>query len=266
MEGTGCGNERMKPMSQPDEEAPQPVRGRHRTPRHDRGAARTRHRWWFLRDVAGVFVIAILVSLLIKTLLVQAFYIPSASMEPTLHGCPRCVSDWVLVNKQTGHMGGVQRGDIVVFSDPGGWLGHGFSTPGPQSRVHEVLAFIGLAPSTSQNDLVKRVIGVAGDTVEGRDGKVYVNGVRLVEPYLFPGDSSSDVNFKVTVPADKLWVMGDHRSASGDSRFNQQGPGKGFVPVQDVLGRAFVTIWPLDRVGFLGRPATFDRPGVAPKR
>ncbi len=253
-------------MSHLDEEAPQPVRGRHRKPLHDPDAAPTRRRWWFLRDVAGVFVIAILGSLLIKTLLVQAFYIPSESMEPTLHGCPRCVGDRVLVNKQTSRMGGVQRGDIVVFNDPGGWLGHGFSTPGPQSRVHEVLAFIGLAPSTSQNDLVKRVIGVAGDTVEGRSGKVYVNGVRLVEPYLFPGDSSSDVNFKVTVPAHQLWVMGDHRSASADSRFNQQGTGKGFVPVQDVVGRAFVIVWPLDRVGTLGRPATFDQPGVAPKR
>jgi len=106
-------------------------------------------------------------------------------------------------------------------------------------------------------------VGVAGDTVEGRDGKVYVNGVRLVEPYLFAGDSSSDVDFKVTVPANKLWVMGDQRSASGDSRFNQQGPGQGVVPVHDVLGRAFVTVWPLDRVGSLGRPATFDKPGVA---
>jgi signal peptidase I len=250
-------------MSHLDEEAPPPVRGRHRTRRHQR-AASTRHRWSFLRDVAGVFVIAILGSLLIKTLLVQAFYIPSASMEPTLHGCPRCVGDRVLVNKLTSRMGGVQRGDVVVFNDPGGWLGHGFSNPGPQSRVHDVLAFIGLVPSTSQNDLVKRVIGVAGDTVEGRDGRVYVNGVRLVERYLFPGDSSTDVAFKVTVPANKLWVMGDHRSDSEDSRFNQQGPGKGFVPVQNVLGRAFVIVWPLDRVGSLSRPATFDQPGLTP--
>ncbi len=213
-----------------------------------------------------ILVTAILVSLLIKTFLVQAFFIPSASMEPTLHGCPRCVSDWVLVNKQTSPLGGVQRGDVVVFNDPGGWLGHGFSTAGSQSRVHDVLAFIGLAPSASQNDLVKRVIGVGGDSVEGKGGKVYVNGVRLVEPYLFPGDSSSDVDFTVTVPANELWVMGDHRSDSGDSRFHQQEPGKGFVPMKDVIGRAFVIVWPLDRVGSLGRPATFDHPGVAPKR
>ena len=213
-----------------------------------------------------ILVTAILVSLLIKTFLVQAFFIPSASMEPTLHGCPRCVSDWVLVNKQTSLLGGVQRGDLVVFDDPGGWLGHGSSTAGRQSPVHDVLAFIGLAPSTSQNDLVKRVIGVGGDSVEAKGGKVYVNGIRLVEPYLLPGDSSSDVDFTVTVPANELWLMGDHRSDSGDSRFHQQEPGKGFVPMKDVIGRAFVIVWPLDRVGSLGRPATFDHPGVAPKR
>ena len=256
----------MEPMSQPDEAGPQPVRGRHRTSRQDSGAAPRRHRWWFLRDLVGVFLVAMVVSLLIKTVFFQAFFIPSGSMEPTLHGCPRCVSDWVLVNKLTNRLGGVHRGDIVVFHDPGGWLGHDFSTPAaPQSRLHDVLAFIGMAPSNSQSDLVKRVIGVGGDTVEGRGGKVYVNGVRLVEPYVFTGDSPTAVDFNVTVPAKELWVMGDHRSDSSDSRFHLHDPGKGFVPVTDVVGRAFVIIWPLDRVGSLDRPATFDQPGLAPK-
>jgi signal peptidase I len=188
---------------------------------------------------------------LVKAFLVQSFFIPSASMEPTLHGCPSCDNDRVLVNKLITRTGGVHRGDIVVFHDPGGWMAH-FSkaAAAPQSRVSEVLALVGLAPSNI--DLVKRVIGVGGDTVEGRAGKVYVNGAPLVEPYLFPGDSPTEIDFKVTVPVDTLWVMGDHRSDSDDSRYQQQKPGKGFVPVKDVLGNAFAIIWPPDRIGALG--------------
>jgi len=204
--------------------------------------------------VAFIFVTATVVSLLIKTVLVQAFYIPSGSMEPILHGCTGCVGDRVLVNKLTSRMGGVQRGDIVVFRDPGGWLRdqHPSTTPEKQNRVYDTIAFIGFLPSRSENDLIKRVIGVGGDTVEGRSGKVYVNSIPLEEPYVFPGNRASQADFRVTVPAEKLWVMGDHRAASSDSRFNQQGPGKGFVPVENVVGRAFVIIWPLGRVGSLG--------------
>ena len=229
-----------------------------------------RGRWSWLRGGVGVLVIAILGSMLIRAVLLQAFYIPSGSMEPTLHGCPGCFGDRVLVNKLTGRLGGVQRGDVVVFHDPGGWLGHGFSTSAPHARVNntlvsDILAFTGLAPSNSQSDLVKRVIGVGGDTVEGRGGNVYVNGVRLVEPYIFPGDSPTALAFKVIVPVDNLWVMGDHRSDSDDSRYQRQQPGKGFVPVKDVVGRAFVIIWPLGRIDTLNRPATFDQLGVGTK-
>ena len=194
-----------------------------------------------------------MVSLLIKTILVQAFFIPSGSMEPILHGCEGCPNnDRVLVNKLTTRMGGVHRGDIVVFRDSDGWL-RGPHAPAPESqnRVREALAFIGFAPSSSENHLVKRVIGVGGDTVEGRGGKVYVNATLIKEPYVFPGNSPSQADFRVTVPAEKLWVMGDHRSASADSRFHQAGPGKGFVPVEDVVGRAFAIVWPLNRAGSL---------------
>ncbi|MDQ1483579.1 MAG: signal peptidase [Actinomycetota bacterium] len=220
----------------------------------------TRSGWSLMRDVVTIILTALVASLLIKTFLVQPFVIPSGSMESTLHGCPTCPNgDRVLVNKRTRQMGGVQRGDVVVFRDNYGWLSSHPEAPGLQTRLHDALAFVGLVPTTSESHLVKRVIGVGGDTVEARDGKVYVNGLLLNEPYVFAGDRSSEVGFRVTVPADRLWVMGDHRSESGDSRFHQQGPGKGFVRVQDVVGRAFAIIWPLDRMGSLERPKTFAR-------
>jgi signal peptidase I len=206
-------------------------------PRHESSARTTRGSWSLAREGAGILVAATVLSLVVKMFLVQPFFIPSGSMEPTLHGCKGCGGDRVLVNKLTDQMGGVDRGDVIVFHDSYGWL----------------------PPETGETDLIKRVIGVGGDTVEARRGKVYVNGTQLDEPYVWPGDRPSDVDFRVTVPIGKLWVMGDHRSESGDSRFHQQGPGEGFVPEKDVLGRAFVIIWPPNRAGSLDRPTTFDR-------
>ena len=201
----------------------------------------------------GTLVAAILVSLFVKTLLIQAFLIPSGSMEPTLHGCPGCVDDRVLVSKLTTRLGGVHRGDIVVFHDYSGWLQSTSSTRGSelQDRVHDTLAMIGLAASSNEGDLIKRVMGVGGDTVEGRDGNLYVNGRQVEEPYVFPGDSPSETDFTVLVPDGKLWVIGDHRGESADSRFHVHDPGRGFVPVTDVVGQAFVIVWPLGRVGSL---------------
>jgi signal peptidase I len=225
----------------------------------DPDASGAQRAWSLLREVAGILVASILVSLFVKTFIVQAFFVPSGSMEPTLHGCAGCFNDRVLVNKQTGLLGGIHRGDVVVFHDSDGWLPPAL-TSGDQGGLHEALVFIGLAPSNAESNLVKRVIGVGGDTVEGRGGKVYLNGTPLTEPYVFPGNHASDITFKVTVPPDKLWVMGDHRSESADSRFHQGDPGKGFVPVSEVVGRAFVIAWPLDRAGTLNRPSTFDQP------
>src|SRR5450759_5690334 len=254
-------------MSQPIGDGLGDHRSRSRRHRHQGPNTHpARGRWSLLQEMAAIMVTALVVSLIIKTVLVQAFFIPSESMEPTLHGCPGCLGDRVLVNKLTDQMGGVSRGDIVVFHDSSGWLTPASSTPGLESRVQDALATIGLAPTTSESDLFKRVIVIVGDTVEGRGGKVYVNVTQLDEPYVFSGNSPSDVDFRVTVPVGKLWVMGDHRSESADSRFHMHDPGKGFIPVKDVVGRAFVIVWPLDRIGSLNRPATFDRLSVSPRR
>ncbi len=202
-----------------------------------------------------------MISVLIKTFLVQAFYIPSGSMENTL-----LVNDRVLVNKLTDKPDEIHRGDIVVFRDPGGWLaGNGESTVddgGVRGAVRDALVFIGLAPAVSEEDLIKRVIGVGGDHVVGKGNRVSVNDVELAETYIFPGDQPTEQDFDVTVPEGSLWVMGDHRSVSEDSRAHQDLPGKGFVPVDDVIGRAFTIVWPLDRSQLLRAPDTFDQPGL----
>jgi signal peptidase I len=217
----------------------------------------------FLREVPVILVTALVVSVLIKTFLVQAFFIPSGSMEPTLHGCQGCLGDRVLVNKLVSHAGGIHRGDVVVFRDSSGWLPAAPPSTGLGGLVRGGLEFVGLAPSTTEGDLIKRVIGVGGDTVEGRDGRVYVNGAPLDEPYVLSGNRPTDIDFRVTVPAGRLWVMGDHRAESADSRVHQQDPGGGFVPVADVVGRAFVIVWPLGRTAALHRPPTFDQQRLA---
>ncbi len=207
-----------------------------------------------LRETVIVVAIALGLSLLVKTFLVQAFYIPSVSMEDTLK-----VGDRVVVSKLTPGPFTLKRGDIIVFTDPGDWLAPG-SVPEPQrGPVRSVLTFVGLLPNDSGNHLIKRVIGMPGDHVVCCDtsGHVEVNDTALDEPYLHPGDEPSDKTFDVRVPAGKLWVMGDHRQESEDSRY------KGFVPLSSVTGRAMAIVWPFDRADWLSRPeATFAK--VAP--
>ncbi|WP_249138583.1 signal peptidase I [Phycicoccus avicenniae] len=213
-----------------------------------------------VKEVALVLVMAMVLSFVVKTWFLQAFYIPSGSMEETL-----LVGDRVVVSKLTPGPFDLERGDVVVFEDPGDWLG-GTPEPDPRSgipgAVNDALVFVGLLPSESENHLIKRVVGLPGDRVVCCDeGRLTVNGARIEEPYVFPGDVPSSVTFDVTVPEGRIWVMGDHRSDSEDSRFHDpEGTGaEGSVPVDRVTGRAIAVVWPLPRLGWLSDfPATFS--------
>lgn len=210
-----------------------------------------------VREIVLVLVIALGLSLLIKTFLVQAFFIPSPSMENTL-----IVGDRVLVSKLTPGPFSIRRGDVVVFSDTGDWLPSDpqASQGAVRDGIRSALTFVGLLPANSDEHLIKRVIGLPGDRVACCDaaGRLTVNRTAVSEPYLYPGDEPSDAKFSVTVPAGRLWVMGDHRSLSADSRAHREKPGDGAVPISSVVGRAFVLVWPLDRAKILHNPgATF---------
>lgn len=211
----------------------------------------------WLRETAIVLVSALILSLLVKTFLVQAFWIPSQSMHDTL-----IEDDRILVSKLAPGPLQVHRGDIVVFKDPGGWLADQVATPvsGAQRVVNDVLTFVGLRPVDAGQHLVKRIIGLPGDHVAcaGPGSPVTVNGVALDEPYLAPFAQPSSMTFDITVPADSLWVMGDNRDHSEDSRYHQGNPGGGSIPMANVVGVAFVVVWPADRWATLRNPgATF---------
>jgi len=216
---------------------------------------RRRRNWLvFLRDVLIIVLIAVLVSFLVKTFLVRSFYIPSGSMEDTL-----LVNDRILVDEVTPRFGGYERGDIVVFRDPGGWLPPS-SEPERSPFVEGiewVLSLVGLSAPDSDDHLVKRIVGLPGDQVVccNAIGQLTVNGVPIDEnAYVKLPEGESLVSadpFDVVVPADSLWVLGDNRYRSKDSRYNTDQPGNGFVPVENVVGRAFVITWPLARFGTL---------------
>jgi signal peptidase I len=188
----------------------------------------------FLHELPILFVVALALAIILKTFVVQAFFIPSGSMEPTLEP-----GDRVLVQKV---VYGPDRGDVIVFSDPQG-------RPGPDRGI--VGGFVDWLSSTlgierpEHEDFIKRVIGLPGETVELRDGRLFVDGVQIPEPYLEGTVDTRDYG-PVKVPQGALFVLGDNRLNSNDSRF-----GLGFVPVDKVVGRAFAIVWPPSRVGWI---------------
>jgi signal peptidase I len=203
--------------------------------------------------MAGLLAIALVLAVVVKAFFVQAFYIPSASMHDTL-----VENDRILVQKVSyWGSGGPHRGDVVVFSDPGGWLGAAETRP-PGNPLTRVLETVGLYPAGGH--LVKRVIGVGGDEVRCCDarGRITVNGVPLDErPYLPPGEKPSLIDFDVKVQKGYVWVQGDNRSDSADSRVHLGDPGGGQVPVDDLVGKVFAVVWPLGHAKTLRTPATF---------
>lgn len=204
----------------------------------------------FLRDLIIIIVIAFLASYALKTFLLRSFYIPSGSMKETLQ-----VDDRILVNQLVPTVQDVERGDVIVFKDPGGWL-HPQAMPEQSTGIRKLLEEVGLIAEVTDEYVVKRVIGVGGDRVVCCDanGLVTVNDVPIREPYIVLPEGAtkvSQIDFDVTVPEGAFWVMGDNRYASQDSRYNQDQPGKGFVSEEEVVGRAFLLNWPLDRFGLL---------------
>ena len=211
-----------------------------------------RNKGSLLKELPILVVVALVVSLFIKSFLVQFFYIPSGSMENTLQ-----IQDRVAVNKVPFISDNIKRGDIVVFRDPNNWLPENVenSSNSLVANAKSLLVTVGVLPNPAKQYLVKRVIGVAGDRVvcctEGK--KLSINGVEVTEPYIYGGDAPSDMKFDVTVPEGKLWVLGDHRGASADSRYHQEDINSGFVPLERVSGRVVAVIWPFKNLTYVPR-------------
>ncbi|PYC79153.1 signal peptidase I [Streptomyces tateyamensis] len=259
----GHGRDHLADGAEPPAAGPEPLAD-------DEGSRRPveRKQRSFWKELPILIGIALVLALVIKTFFVQAFSIPSESMQNTLQ-----VGDRVLVDKLTPWFGAKpDRGEVVVFHDPGGWLGE---VPSQESSnpvvrgIQDVLSFIGLMPSANEKDLIKRVVAVGGDTIECQgNGPLKVNGVALNEPYVF--DSNPELGAcgnkpfgPVKVPSGRLWVMGDHRDDSLDSRYHMDQPGGGSVPVDNVVGRAFVVAWPLNHWSTLPVPSTFGQKGLS---
>ena len=224
-------------------------------------ARRGRRKRSFWREFPILVVIALLLAVVIKTYAIQAFFIPSGSMENTLE-----INDRVLVNKLVYDVRSIHRGDIVVFNGDGSW-DPGTVPTDTNFVVKFAQGFASMFGFGHPGDiLIKRVIGLPGDKVACCDaqGRVTVNGVPLTEgSYLYPGDTPSEIRFNIVVPPGRLWVMGDHRLISDDSRSHLGDPGGGTVPESAVVGRAFVIIWPPSRWRILPIPATFEQPKLS---
>jgi signal peptidase I len=216
----------------------------------------------FLVDFVVIVGVALLLSVLIKAFLIRSFFIPSGSMLDTLQ-----INDRIIVNVLVPEVLPVQRGDVVVFQDPGGWLGvaNSIEKPAIEELGDFVLGTFGVTAPDSAEHLVKRVIGVGGDVITccDADGRLLLNGVAIDESYIRDGANPSDIEFSITVPEGYLWVMGDNRGNSTDSRFHQDLPSQGFVSLDVVVGRAMLVSWPVANWSYLDNySSTFD---VLPK-
>jgi signal peptidase I len=253
----GSHRERDKPGQDPSESGSRKA-----------AAGKSRKSSW--RELAILIVAALAIALVIKTFVVQPFFIPSSSMEDTL-----MIGDKVLVNKLVYHFRSIEPGDIIVFNGIGSW------NPAPpptrpasdplvraydatlRPLFHSIAGLFGTP--VGQTDYIKRVIGVPGDRVKccNAQGLVTVNGIALHEQsYLYPGAKPSLISFNVVVPKGRLWVMGDNRAISNDSRLHLSFPGGGTIPENEVIGRAFVIVWPPSHWRILSIPSTFDQPGI----
>lgn len=228
-------------------QANEPIRPRKKGSERRRKFRRIRRNFFvaFLIDLVVVLAAALVLSLLIKTFLIRSFFIPSGSMLETLQ-----IDDRIIVNQLTPALYPIERGDVVVFKDPGGWLGPDVDEPTDPVvvAVDWFLSAFGITAPDSKQHLVKRVLGIEGDQVICCDdaGLITVNGVPISEGYIAPGQAPSNVEFDVTVPKNSLWVLGDNRGNSEDSRFHGDLPSKGFVSNDWVVGRAFVISWPFE--------------------
>ena len=206
----------------------------------------------FLRELPVIIIAALVVSIIVKTFLVHFFYIPSGSMENTLQ-----VGDRIAVNKLGALFTDIKRGEVVVFGDPDNWLGNSSQSEdsGIGAVVKTGLITVGVLPDPAKQYLIKRVIGVGGDKVVCCDkaGKIQVNGVSITEPYIFAGDKPSDMQFNVEIPKGFIWVMGDHRGASADSRYHPESANNGMVPLSKVVGRAIFVVWPLTDIALISK-------------
>lgn len=209
------------------------------------------------RELPILVLVALAVSLVIKSFLVQFFYIPSGSMENTLQ-----VNDRVAVNKVPFIGNSIKRGDVVVFRDPDNWLPERYTVDQNKilTKVKDAFVAVGVLPNPAKQYLVKRVIGVAGDKVEccSKNKKLMINSVEIDEPYIFAGNSASDTNFNITVAQGKVWVMGDHRAASADSRFHQEDINQGMVPTSKITGRVLGIIWPIKNLGIVNSYSSLE--------
>lgn len=245
----------MAVSARPPTDPSEPTSAHQLARRHARrrgNVSRPRHPVWrVIREFVIVIVLALVISAALRAFIIQAFYVPSPSMVSTLQP-----GDRIIAVKP--RLGPVSRGEVIVFKDPGGWLGEPQPIDGWRGTLTDALTFIGFLPSDSGDDLVKRVIGTAGDRVACCDaqGRIVVNGIALNEPYV--EGSTDQVRFDVVVPPDSVFVMGDNRADSRDSRFFLD-QDLGTVPTDHIVGRAHAIIWPFDRWQVIEIPEEFDR-------